>query len=193
MTAITYDFQVVDSSGTGEAGIAFPNPVTVTGTSPGLVSLVTHDAAKTTIDPSFVTFVEYGQGYYGVVYDPDAHGEAFAIVDAGGGVSGANRYIGIPLTADSSRLQTAISTAGLLAGLSAHALDVVEWPAVDLASLAEADQYVVRGLQLLKYLFTRSGRDANGNLIIKNGQPTPAVVGTLEIDDADGLVSIAPI
>jgi hypothetical protein len=193
MTAITYDFQVVDSSGAGEANIPFPGTGAIA--SPGLVSLVTHDAAKTAIDPSFVTFVEYGQGYYGLVYDPDAanHGEAFAIVDAGGAVSGANRYIGIPLTADSSRLLRAISTAGLLAGLDTHALDVVEWPAVDLASLAEADQYVVRGLQLLKYLFTRSGRDANGNLIIKNGQPTPAVVGTLEIDDADGLVSIAPI
>jgi hypothetical protein len=188
MAAITYDFQVVDTSGTGEAGIAFPGTGAIA--FPGLVSLVTHDAAKTTIDPSFVTFVEYGQGYYGVVYDPDAHGEAFAIVDAGGGVSGANRYIGLPLTADSSRLQTAISTAGLLAGLSAHALDVVEWPAVDLAA-GQADTYFIRGMQEQRYQRIRATRNANGQVVVKNA--AGATVLTLDIEDDDGLVSIEPV
>lgn len=123
MTAITFDFQIVNSSGDGVEGIAFPGTGAVA--SPGLVSLVSHDAAKTTLTPSWVTFVEWGKGYYGLIYDADVHGEAFAIIDAGGAVSGASRYPGVPLTADSSRVQTAIDETGAVQALDSGAFTTV--------------------------------------------------------------------
>jgi len=119
MAVIPYDFQVLNSSGIPQTGIAF----SVTGiASPGLAVLIkkpsTVGGATTAITPSaaVVSFVELGQGNYTLLFDAEAQSaDCFAVVDAGTALSGANRYIPVALNRDSSRL-----VAGVVIASSEH-------------------------------------------------------------------------
>jgi hypothetical protein len=62
------------------------------------------------------TIVEIGEGQYLALYDPEANGEAMLQLDAGSTLSNASdRYIDIPLTRDSSRIQSGINASGQVA------------------------------------------------------------------------------
>jgi len=119
MAVIPYDFQVLNSSGVPQTGIAF----TVAGVaSPGLAVLAKKPSvlggAVTAITPSsaVVSFVELGQGNYTLLFDAEAQSaDCFAVVDAGSALSGANRYIPVALNRDSSRL-----IAGIVIASSEH-------------------------------------------------------------------------
>jgi hypothetical protein len=62
------------------------------------------------------TIVPIGLGQYIALYDPEANGEAMLQVDAGSTLSNpSDRYIDIPLTRDSSRIQSGINASGQVA------------------------------------------------------------------------------
>jgi hypothetical protein len=61
------------------------------------------------------TVVEVGEGEYFVLYDAEANGEALVQLDAGSSLSNpSDRYIDVPMTRDSSRIQTGFSATGQL-------------------------------------------------------------------------------
>lgn len=119
MATVPFTFQVLNSSGSPITGIPFASAIASPGfaalkTVPGLVNIT-----------AFPAVFEIGQGFYGFLYDAEAGGEAFAIMDAGLSLAGATRYPGLALTRDSTRIQASLGAAGVIVGGYGAGLDPV--------------------------------------------------------------------
>jgi hypothetical protein len=84
----------------------------ITGLTPGWLFLKTLAAGSSVTTPGIS---EIGNGQYKFSFDAEANGECSGQIDAGASLaSGSDRYIDVILTRDSSRIQSGISSAGIV-------------------------------------------------------------------------------
>lgn len=118
MSSIAYPFRVVDNSGVLVSGAtitigAVALTVNVAANVPGAKNLATGGSLNGSTGIS-VTYQDFSNGDYVLVYDPESFGEAYVpIVPSKGGstITGANALIGLCCTKDSSRITTALPNA----------------------------------------------------------------------------------
>ena len=118
MSNIPYTFRVIDNSGALVAGATITiGAVTLTANVaanvPGAKSLATGGSLNGSTGIS-VTYQDFGNGDYVIIYDPETFGEAYIpVVPSKGGstITGQNALVGIACTKDSSRIQTALPNA----------------------------------------------------------------------------------
>lgn len=179
MAVINYPFQVVNASNVGVTGIVFGTTV---GSTPGIASCdkmpATVSGSKTAISTPTISFVEFSNGFYAAQFDAVAQAaDCMLVVDAGSALSGANRYVGVPLNRDSS-----FTIFGAI--LAATGLDAM------LADVANDADGRSSGLKMLRYIFDSIFDEFDGTTTsktIKNDAGT--IVGIQPIVDSGSVVT----